>query len=86
MTETERDALASPATSLIIFQTDNTPGYYYNSGTPASPVWERLATGDDLGFVDCSGAATRVAFWTATNTLGSNANLYWNNTNSRLGI
>jgi len=86
MTETERDALASPATSLIIFQTDNTPGYYYNSGTPASPVWERLATGDDLGFVDGSGAATRVAFWTATNTLGSNANLYWNNTNSRLGI
>jgi hypothetical protein len=86
MTQAERNLLSSPANSLIIFQTDNTPGYYYNSGTPASPVWERLATGNDLDFVDGSGAATRVAFWTNTNTLGSNANLFWDNTNGRLGI
>lgn len=33
-----------------------------------------------------SGAATRVAFWSGTSTLSSNANLYWDNTNSRLGI
>ncbi|MBN1542546.1 tail fiber domain-containing protein [candidate division KSB1 bacterium] len=33
-----------------------------------------------------SGVATRVAFWTGTTALGSNSNLYWNNSNSRLGI
>ncbi|HNX89484.1 MAG TPA: hypothetical protein PKH58_10405, partial [Paludibacteraceae bacterium] len=33
-----------------------------------------------------SGTATRVAFWDGTYTLNSNANLYWDNTNSRLGI
>jgi len=33
-----------------------------------------------------SGTATHVAFWSGANTLSSNANLYWDNTNSRLGI
>ena len=86
MTQAQRNALTLPAESLIIFQTDNTPGYYYNSGTAATPVWERIATGSDLGFVDGTGVATRVAFWQDANTLSSNANLYWNNTSSRLGV
>ena len=38
------------------------------------------------GTVTGSGTATRVAFWNGTSTLSSNANLYWDNTNSRLGI
>ena len=33
-----------------------------------------------------SGTATRVAFWSAGSTLSSNANLFWDNTNSRLGV
>jgi hypothetical protein len=33
-----------------------------------------------------SGANGRVAFWTGTNTQSSNSNLFWDNTNSRLGI
>ena len=33
-----------------------------------------------------TGVATRVAFWSATDTLSSNANLYWDNVNSRLGV
>lgn len=28
MTKTERDAIASPAMGLMIYQTDNTAGYY----------------------------------------------------------
>jgi len=33
-----------------------------------------------------SGVATRVAFWSATNAVTSNANLYWDNLNSFLSI
>ena len=39
MTMAQRDAIGSPANSLVIYQTDGIPGYYYNSGTGASPLW-----------------------------------------------
>ena len=42
MTAVQKAAIASPATGLLIYQTDGTAGYYYNSGTPASPVWSQL--------------------------------------------
>lgn len=45
LTMAQRDAIASPATSLLIYQTNNTPGFYYNSGTPASPVWVMIGGG-----------------------------------------
>jgi hypothetical protein len=45
--------IASPATSLLVYNTATAgvvpnnvvPSYYYNSGTPASPVWTPLSTG-----------------------------------------
>lgn len=56
----------------------------------ASPSARGLLTSTDWNTfnnkVDGSGAATLLAFWSAANTLSSNANLYWNNTLSRLGI
>ncbi|MBK7029830.1 MAG: hypothetical protein IPH45_11730 [Bacteroidales bacterium] len=48
MTLAQRNAIASPATGLMIYQTDNTPGFYYNSGTPASPAW--IISGNDAGW------------------------------------
>ncbi len=39
MTMTERNLIASPATGLLVFQTDNVSGYYSFNGT----TWERLA-------------------------------------------
>ena len=39
MTQTQRDAIGSPATGLMIYQTDATPGYYYNAGTAGTPNW-----------------------------------------------
>jgi hypothetical protein len=39
MTQTQRNTLASPATGLMIYQTDNTIGLYHNSGTPVAPAW-----------------------------------------------
>jgi len=41
-------------------------------------TWSNVVSG--------SGVATRVAFWDGASSLSSNANLYWNNANSRLGI
>ncbi|MEO0267189.1 MAG: hypothetical protein ABIM36_03525 [candidate division WOR-3 bacterium] len=40
----------------------------------------------DIGGVGGSGTATQVAFWTSSNTIGGNSNLWWDNTNNRLGI
>ncbi|MBO9658440.1 MAG: hypothetical protein J7527_06415 [Chitinophagaceae bacterium] len=42
MTLAQRDLIASPATGLLIFQIDNTAGFYMNSGTPAVPSWQPL--------------------------------------------
>ncbi|HTA83871.1 MAG TPA: hypothetical protein VK783_13085 [Bacteroidia bacterium] len=49
---TDAVTIASPPTSLLIYNTANagtyptsvSPGYYYNSGTSASPLWTRLQT------------------------------------------
>lgn len=46
MTKSQRDNIDRPATSLMIYQTDNTPGYYLFNGT----IWSRfldLANGVD---------------------------------------
>jgi hypothetical protein len=42
LTQSARDIITSPATGLIIFQTDGTPGFYYNAGTSSSPSWQLL--------------------------------------------
>ncbi len=49
MTQSQRNAIASPAISLLIYQTDGTAGFYYNSGTAATPVWSALAAGGGGG-------------------------------------
>src|ERR1043165_5980463 len=38
MTQAQRNAIASPATGLLIFQTDKTPGFYYYSGAAWTAV------------------------------------------------
>lgn len=43
MTQANRDAIAAPATGLLVFQTDNAPGFYYYDGAG----WAALA--DHLG-------------------------------------
>lgn len=40
MTYAQRNAIVSPANGLLIYQTDNTPGFYYNAGTPAAKNWQ----------------------------------------------
>jgi hypothetical protein len=46
MTEAQKLAIVLPATGLLIWQTDATPGFYYNSGTPGGPKWYMLGITD----------------------------------------
>lgn len=43
MNQTQRDAIATPATGLLIYQTDNTPGFYYYDGT----IWTTFGGADN---------------------------------------
>jgi len=69
MTLAQRNAIATPATSLLIFQTNSTPGYYYNAGTAAAPNWVRLFDGAGWSI---TGNAGTVA---TTNFLGTTDNI-----------
>ena len=40
MTKTQRDAIAAPATGLLIYQTNATPGFYYYDGT----TWQAVSS------------------------------------------
>ncbi len=41
MSKAKRDAIASPAKGLLIYQNDNTPGFYYYNGTK----WKQMGEG-----------------------------------------
>lgn len=39
MTQAQRDAIAMPATGLLVYQLDGYAGFYYNAGSPEEPAW-----------------------------------------------
>lgn len=43
LTKAQRKAMANPATGLLVIQTDDTTGFYYNAGTPTTPNWLNLS-------------------------------------------
>lgn len=51
--------IANPATSILVYNTSTAgagitqvfPGFYYNAGTPASPNWKRVTTGNSDAWV-----------------------------------
>jgi hypothetical protein len=66
-----------------------TSTHTFNLPTASATNRGALSSADWTTFnnkVGGSGTATRVAFWSAGSTLSSSANLYWDNTNNRLGI
>jgi hypothetical protein len=58
MTQTQRNAIATPATGLLVFQTDNTPGFYYYNGT----AW--VAIGGSGGSASASGSDANTLIYT----------------------
>jgi hypothetical protein len=70
MTLAQRDAIAEPASGLLIYQSDETPGFYYNAGTPATPDWQMVG----------SNAGT-FSLWT-----DSGNNIYFNEGNVGIGL
>jgi hypothetical protein len=46
MTAAQRDAIAEPANGLLIYQTDETSGFYFNAGSTVAPDWQQL--GDEV--------------------------------------
>lgn len=81
MLASERTGIASPANGLLVFQTDGTPGFYYNAGTPAAPNWIILSAGAISGV----GLANSVARWTTSSLLGTGV-ITDNGTNVGIGI
>jgi trimeric autotransporter adhesin len=62
MTMAQRNAIVSPAAGLMIYQTDNTPGFYYNSGTSAVPAWVISGTGSGWGLTGNAGTSGALNF------------------------
>ncbi len=90
MRMTQRDAITLPATGLLIFQTDNTPGFYYYSGT----AWTAISGGGLLtgwSTTGNSGTDSLVNFVGTTDLkplvfrinnqragfVGNNGNIFW---------
>ncbi len=77
------DAGAVTFNNAFTFPTsDGTLNYFLQTNGSGQLAWAAGPTGTVKG----TGAATRVAFWSANDTISSSADLYWDNTNKRLGI
>ncbi|MFH0894003.1 MAG: hypothetical protein V2A54_06175 [Bacteroidota bacterium] len=84
MTKAQRNAIVTPATSLLIYQTDNGPGFYYNAGTPAVPNWlpfggPRIQEYSNLW---CEGSTTSVSisaeYVSVTNATNTDSKMLFN--------
>ncbi len=69
MTQAQRNAISNPATGLMVYQTDATAGYYYNSGAPASPAWTKVGTGTGWSIFGNAGTVAGTNFIGTTDSI-----------------
>ncbi len=75
MTGTNRGNIVTPATGLLVYQTDAPVGFYFYNGTS----WTRISAG-----IDASGTQNYISKFTGSNSLG-NSLIYDNGTNVGIG-
>jgi hypothetical protein len=96
MTQVQRNAIASPADGLLVFQTDNDPGFYFRNGTAAA--WQPIASlnvspialgslheGGYVFYVDETGQHGLVAApadVTVSPSMGAGSTWYWASSNA----
>lgn len=84
-TQTLRAGTAPAATNTYLWpNADPTAGQALTASAPVAGVVTMSWT--TVGTLSGSGVATRVAFWTGTSLLSSDAAYYWDNTNKRLSV
>jgi|GEM_PF-2111423 len=64
----------------IFFRTDSPYGIYRDNGT----TWDIIAAAS--AGITGSGTATEIAYFDSASSIASTSNLFWDNTNSRLGV
>jgi hypothetical protein len=64
MNLSQRNAIANPAIGLLIYQTDNTPGFYYYNGS----TWTRLSTSSGSFSLPYNGTDASNSSFQITNT------------------
>ena len=79
MTEAQRNAISTPATGLIIYQTDGTTGLYYYNGS----VWTTL-TGA-TGFLSAGAVAGNTPYWNGSAWILNSSNIFNNGGNVGIG-
>jgi type IV secretory pathway TrbF-like protein len=81
LTETQKNAISSPAIGLLIFQTDGTSGFYYYDGS----VWQMIGSGSftEIDPQVSSSTTNYVPKWNGTSLV--DGLLYDNGTNIGLG-
>lgn len=83
-----------PAQGLIVYQTDGTQGFYYNTSTTATPSWQYLSSGASgatgpAGPAGPTGAAGTSEAWhtgsgAPSNSLGNVGDWYFRTSNSQI--
>lgn len=55
MNESQRLSIPNPSTGLLVYQNNNTSGFYYNAGSEISPNWIKLASAITNSITDADG-------------------------------
>lgn len=89
MTQAQRGQIAAPATGLLVYQTDNTPGFYFYNGSAWGPVGGGTSSSTGLQLYATSNTAqTTIPFgynrylFSFAHTVSGTAAAAWTNGNT----